>query len=90
MSAGPLSEDWGDISGKLADKVRVHRDRLGMTQETLAEKTGLSRNQIQNIEANRNNQNGPANPQLDTVFALAHALQIEVTYLIDPRTPIQQ
>ena len=62
-----------------------------MTQEDLAEATGISRNQIQNIERSRNNARdgngrhrpGPGNPALDTMWALATALQVEVSYLVE-------
>ena len=71
--------------------LRVHRLRRqqGITQEALAERTGLSRNQIQNIERNRNNRRDPqtgrpgiGNPQLETVFRLAAELQVDPSYLI--------
>ncbi|HWU32562.1 MAG TPA: helix-turn-helix transcriptional regulator [Marmoricola sp.] len=71
--------------------LRVHRLRRqrGYTQETLAERTGLSRNQIQNIERNRNNRRDPrtgrpgiGNPQLETVFLLAAELEVDPAYLI--------
>lgn len=76
---------------RLAAQVSERRRKRGLTQEDLAEKVGISRNQVQNIENNRNNTRGPdgrpglANPNLDTVFALAHALECSVTELIDPR-----
>ena len=80
----------------LGAKVRAVRDARGMTQETLAERTGISRNQIQNIEHSRNNLRDPrtgrpgaGNARLDTVFLLAHALQVEVTYLVDPGRAVQ-
>lgn len=67
------------------------RRELGLTQEQLAERTGISRNQIQNIENNRNNSKdprtgypGPGNARLDTVFRLAEALKLDVTELISP------
>ena len=67
------------------------RKELGLTQEQLAERTGISRNQIQNIENNRNNSKdpvtgrpGPGNARLDTVFLLADALSLSVSDLIDP------
>lgn len=60
-----------------------------MTQEQLAHVAGVSRNQIQNIEHSRNNTRDPGsgrlgngNPRLDTVFALAYALDVEVAALI--------
>ena len=72
--------------------VHTRRREMGMSQEQLAELTGLSRNQVQNIENNRNNTRdpksgmpGPGNPRLDTVFRLAEALEISVVDLItDP------
>lgn len=76
---------------RMASQVSERRRKHGWTQEDLAEKVGISRNQVQNIENNRNNTRGPdgklgpANPNLDTVFALALALECSVTDLIDPR-----
>lgn len=71
----------------------ARRVELGLTQEELAERAGVSRNQVQNIERNRNNSKdpetgrpGPANARLDTVFRLAAALEISVTDLIDPES----
>ena len=76
---------------RLGRRVHERRRELGLTQEDLADKTGISRNQIQNIENNRNNAKhpetgkpGPGNARLDTVFLLADALEVTVGYLIDP------
>lgn len=66
-----------------------------MTQEQLAHLTGLSRNQIQNIERNRNNSTdpqtgrpGPGNARLETVFVLAEALRVDVAWLLDTTTTV--
>lgn len=79
------------VAKSLGAKVRARREQLRLTQEDLAELSGVSRNQIQNIEHSRNNSRDPrtsqlgrGNPRLDTVFALADALQVEVGELIDP------
>jgi transcriptional regulator with XRE-family HTH domain len=76
---------------QLGIRVRHRRRELKLTQENLAERTGLSRNQIQNIENNRNNdkdpvtgQPGPGNARLETVFLLAEALDVTAVYLISP------
>ena len=77
---------------RLATQVSERRRKHGWTQEDLAEKVGISRNQVQNIENNRNNTRGPdgrpgpANPNLATVFALAHALECSVSELIELRS----
>lgn len=66
-----------------------------LTQEALSDLSGISRNQIQNIEHSRNNQRetstgqpGPGNARLDTVFRLAYALRVDVTYLVDPERDV--
>jgi len=76
---------------RLARRVHARRTELGLTQEQLAERAGISRNQIQNIERNRNNRKdprtglpGPANARLDTIFLLAEALDLAVTDLLRP------
>ena len=79
----------------LGEKVRALREARGLTQEQLAHATGIARDQIQNIEHNRNNSKdsatgrpGPGNARLDTLFLLAQELQVDVTYLVDPRCPV--
>lgn len=79
----------------LGEKVRALREARGLTQEQLAYATGIARNQIQNIEHNRNNSKdtttgrpGPGNARLDTLFLLAHELEVDVTYLVDPGRPV--
>ncbi len=78
-------------AARLGQRVRARREELGWTQERLAEKAGMSRNQIQNIENNRNNSRdpktgttGPGNARLETVFLLAEALEISAMSLINP------
>ncbi len=79
----------------LGEKVRALREDRGLTQEDLSHRTGIARNQIQNIEHSRNNakdpvtgRHGPGNARLDTIFRLAHELDVEATYLIDPARPV--
>jgi len=77
-------------TARLARQVEERRRKQGWTQEDLAELSGISRNQVQNIEKNRNNvrdangRSGLANPNLSTLFALADALQCTVSELIGP------
>lgn len=93
MDAAKL--EWA--ARQLGDKVVELRRRTGLTQEKLAEASGVSRNQIQNIEHSRNNTKdagtgryGRGNPRLDTVFQLAEALGVPVAVLIDPDTPLPE
>lgn len=89
------SPDYVRAADLLGRKVRALREDRGLTQEGLAERTGIHRNQIQNIENNRNNTKdpvtglpGPGNARLETVFLLAAALRVDVTYLVDPQVEV--
>ena len=61
----------------LGKKVREHRIRKGMTQEELAEKSGLKANYMTGIE------NGKRNTSLLTLGKLINALEIEPGELFD-------
>ncbi|WP_194846652.1 helix-turn-helix domain-containing protein [Mumia zhuanghuii] len=75
---------------EFGERVRALRKAAGMTQEQLARATGLSRNQVQNIELSRNNARdesgklspGVGNPRFDTIWALAEALGVEAADLV--------
>lgn len=56
---------------------RLRRDRQ-LTQEQLAELSGLSQQFISNLER------GKQNATIDTLDALAHALRIDVSLLLSP------
>lgn len=89
VPTGHTSSDYEQAAYLLGLRVSRLRQQHGYTQEALADRTGLSRNQIQNIERNRNNQRDPrtgrlgiGNPQLETVFLLARELEVDPSYLI--------
>ncbi len=90
MPTRPARSEYQRAAALLGKKVQTLREVRGFTQEQLAERAGISRNQVQNIEHNRNNSKdpagrpGPGNARLETVFALAVALRVDVTYLVDP------
>lgn len=56
---------------------RLRKDR-GLTQEQLAEAVGVRQPRIAEVER------GDANPRLDTLAKLAHALGVPVFALLDP------
>lgn len=95
MSERRVARDFEQAAKLLGLKVRAAREAKGLTQDELAGRTGISRNQIQNIEHSRNNSRdpvtgrpGPGNARLDTVFILAEVLEVDVTYLVDPNRPV--
>ncbi|WP_276864429.1 helix-turn-helix domain-containing protein [Anaerococcus tetradius] len=61
----------------LSENIAYYRRKKGMTQKELAEKTGLSRSFISQIE---NNSNTPSN---DSLFKIAQVLGISVELLKD-------
>lgn len=89
-----LPPDWGEITIEFGRRIRRLREQRGMTQEDLAHAAGISRNQIQNVEAARSNVRdadgrpipGSSNPALDTIWAIARALDVEVTLLVARET----
>ena len=58
--------------------VRKWRTKRGLTQEELAEKSGLHRNYISDLER------GTRNVGLENILALAKALGIKPSKLVDP------
>ncbi|MFT4109052.1 helix-turn-helix domain-containing protein [Propionicimonas sp.] len=89
MPADPVQLDRA--ARELGRKVYRLRRQQKLTQEELAHLSGVSRNQIQNIEHSRNNtrdpltrQLGRGNPRLDTLYHLAEAFGVSPAVLIDP------
>lgn len=85
-----LPSDWGEITAEFGRRIRDLRRARGMTQEQLAQASGVSRNQIQNVEVARSNARdedgnpipSTSNPTLDTIWSIARALDVEVTFLV--------
>lgn len=67
------------------EQIRSLRRASGLSQEELAHRVGITKNQVQLIEAGR--QSGrdsgrPSNPRASTLFGLASALEIAASELI--------
>ncbi len=65
------------ISDKICRKIRLERQKLGLSQEEFADKAGLSRNAIWKIES------GKVSPTLETLEKIASGLEMELVDLID-------
>lgn len=89
MTSASSRDGLRDASTALGRHIRARREALGITQEELAHRSGLSRNQVQNLENSRNNSRdvdgrpGPANPRLDTLWSIATVLEITVSELLE-------
>ena len=66
-----------DLKMKFGNKLKQLRKEKGMTQEYLADETGLTVESISNIER------GIFGPKFDNLEKLALALEIEVQLLFD-------
>lgn len=65
----------------IGKNIRKHRNRLGMTQETLAEKINVSIPHISRME------NGSAKPSLQTLVDICNALDIPIDNLMQDSIP---
>lgn len=61
---------------ELGDRIRRHRERLGLSQEGLAYEATINRTYIASLEA------GQRNPSLDLMARLAKALGIDLGELV--------
>ena len=66
-----------DICVRFGRRVRVLRTKLGMSQQMLADHTGINRVSLSWIE------NGKAAPSLRTICDLAKALRVTPSELLD-------
>jgi transcriptional regulator with XRE-family HTH domain len=61
-----------EIKCKFGQRLRALRERMGVSQETLAEKAGLDRTYISSIER------GKRNVSLENIARLSTALKVEI------------
>jgi transcriptional regulator with XRE-family HTH domain len=61
---------------EFGDRIRGHRQKLGLSQETLALKSGINRTYIGTLEA------GERNPSLENIARLACALDVDAGELV--------
>jgi len=58
------------------DRVRVRRLALGISQEVLADRSGIARAYVGHLES------GQRNPSLDMIARLATALEVDASELV--------
>ena len=64
------------MSSKIGPRIAKIRDDAGLTQSALARGVGTSQSAISQIES------GERNPTFEMLRQIAHALSVEVTYLV--------
>lgn len=84
---GKLELVWNHAAAQALGKiVRELRVTQGLSQERLAHEAGITKNQLQLIEAGRSSGRkvavGPSNPQMSTLVGLAGALDTSVADIL--------
>lgn len=72
------SETAAQVRERVADAVREHRARAGRSLAELAADAGIGKSTLHAIET------GEANPSIETIWALARALEVPFGELLDP------
>ncbi|WP_082690503.1 helix-turn-helix transcriptional regulator [Mycobacterium sp. M26] len=82
MSESSIERDVAETLGRRLAELRQAR---GLTQETVAQAAGISRNHYQLLECGigQRGERKPANPRLSTLIALSEVLGITVPELIE-------
>lgn len=73
---------WASYAIELGSRVKMIREMQGVSQKKLAERAGISRTLISNLERNIYNRNKAADPTLSTIYRLAAALQVPPAQLL--------
>jgi transcriptional regulator with XRE-family HTH domain len=63
--------------GNLGENLREARTKLGLTQEQVAERSGVQAGEVSRIEA------GKRDPQLSTILKLAKAVEVKPGQLLE-------
>lgn len=85
LESGRVS--WSEASARqFGAALRRLREERGLSQETLAFRAGVTKNQVQLIEAGRSSgrkdATGPSNPRLSTLAGLAEVMGLSVSALL--------
>lgn len=72
-----------DLGGRIAASLRHERERRGLSVSELARRAGVAKATVSQLE------NGGGNPSVETLWALASAMEIPFAVLVDegPRSP---
>ena len=78
----PPEWDWPAYAVAFGRRLRALRDQTGLSQNALADRAGLSHNNVKLLELGRSSGRMPANPELRTVYRLAEALGVAPAELL--------
>lgn len=83
--------EWPTFGYSFSRRLRLIRNRRNLSQEQLAHRSGLHRNQVSNLERNISGAEGAADPHMSTVYRLARVLDVPPVMLIpDADAPVEK
>lgn len=66
-----------NINNKIGLKIKLMRNKIGISQEELGYRAGLNKNSIGSIER------GESSPTIDTLISIANALNTTIVDIVD-------
>lgn len=90
MSTNPASTpEWAEFARELGMNLRRRRDAVGLTQEAVAERAGISLYAYQQYERGAVTKGGIAtNPRLATVLTICQTLETAIGELLPEVPPL--
>lgn len=86
-STSGADADWQDFVLKLSVQLRRLRLEVGLSQEEVAHRAGLSRFIYRQYESGESRRGTAANPALRSVLAIAQVLQVPIEELLPKHVP---
>ncbi|MCX2746264.1 helix-turn-helix transcriptional regulator [Arthrobacter sp. MI7-26] len=84
MAKNDPEEAWAAYVVEVGLRLNRFRHAAGLSQETLANRVGITRNHYQLLEKGKSTPTKVANPQLRVMVALAEVLGVDLTELLPP------
>lgn len=81
--------NWGEYVKALGIVLQRERIQAGLSQESLAHRSGITRTHYQQLEKGSWTASKPANPSLKVVVRIANALGIRPSEVLDQLPPVR-
>lgn len=82
-----IATAWGEYAQRVATELRRNRHRVGLSQEDVAYRAGMTRYTYQKYEKGESRPGTPANPTLRAMLALSQVLDVPLEDLLPSAIP---
>lgn len=82
-----IEAEWSVYAQRFATSLRSARERVGLSQEDVAYRSGLTRYTYQKYEKGESRPGHPANPTLRTILVLSQVLELPLCDLVPDEVP---